>query len=232
VVGYGTGNLPTQARSTVVDLRALRAQRLPNMEIHRERLPSLRLKRLRLGSSAKRLRRSTEVLDSPGSTTTHHLQGVEGGAMCNTELPAGAQRTAASSALRQQAHHRCDITPRVEVARNDVRAAKVVLDDVQVRHQDSHALHSQRGQHLGRLPQLRHRQLRLATCTMKIQALQWDSGHAHQTNSRPPRTNKCLATTQNGGTGRRKKWSAYANQTRTGGGSITIVTLRGSYWMT
>jgi len=68
VIGYGTGNLPTQARSSMVDLRPLRAQRLPHMETHRERLPSLRLKRLRLGSSAQRLRRSTGVLDSPGST--------------------------------------------------------------------------------------------------------------------------------------------------------------------
>jgi hypothetical protein len=73
-----------------------------HMETHQERVPSPRLKWLQLGRSAQRLCRNTGFLDSPGSTTTHHVQGAEGCTICNSELPAGAQRTASSFARGQK----------------------------------------------------------------------------------------------------------------------------------
>ena len=123
LVGHRDGDLPAQTRLGVVDASPQAPQRVPHLEAQRERLHPLRLQRLRLGSGPQRLRRGPGFLGDARPERAHHLQGVEGGALRNSDLPSGATRKTSSTPRRQPVCHRRPHTLDVEVTYDDVRAA-------------------------------------------------------------------------------------------------------------
>jgi hypothetical protein len=77
----------------MVDASPLRQQRTLHLLPHRDRLHALRQPMLRHGRSVERALGSTGFLVGDGSTTTHHLEGIERRATRRHFAPTAPART-------------------------------------------------------------------------------------------------------------------------------------------
>jgi hypothetical protein len=94
----GETYLSTETRPKVMDASPLRQQRPLHLLPNQDRLLTLRQLMLRLGGSAQRAKASTRFLVIGRSTTSHHLEGVEGCATRNPIVPTGSARTTSTNA--------------------------------------------------------------------------------------------------------------------------------------
>jgi hypothetical protein len=132
LVGYRKCNLPDEAGFEVVDPGPLSPQRIPHLEAHRERLHALRLHQLRMGSSIEQLRGVPRLLDHPGPSRTHHLQGAEGSALRHQGVPPGAQGQATPQSVIGVLTH---LTSKSPTMMCDLRKLFLFLDtyDIKIR---------------------------------------------------------------------------------------------------
>jgi hypothetical protein len=100
----GATHLSVETRPPMVDASPLRQHQTLHLLPHRDRLPALRQLKLRLGSSVKRVVGSTGFLVTDRSTTTHHLERVEGRATRSPFVPTAFARKQSTHAQRQPKH--------------------------------------------------------------------------------------------------------------------------------
>jgi hypothetical protein len=122
----GETHLSTEMRPAVVDASPLRQQRPHHVLPNQDRLPALHPLMLRLGGTFERATGSIRSLVTCGSTTTHHLEGVQGRATHIPFVPTATARTENTSARRQSSGGSCAHSPHVPVANNDERISRTM----------------------------------------------------------------------------------------------------------
>jgi hypothetical protein len=117
----GAAHLSVETRPPMVDASPLRQQRTLHLLPHRDRLHALRQLKLRLGNNVERALESTGFLVSDGSTSTHHLERVEGRATRSPFVPTAHARTKSAPTRGQSKSGGCTQSPHVPVAGYDGR---------------------------------------------------------------------------------------------------------------